>query len=368
MPCGKMIFHYPGPLPERPDTGEKLRPPAMRSAFAANGWDVSEISGDRAERWRRWHALAPRLREFAFVYSENSHLPLRLTEPDHLPRWPSPDFALFRFARRAGVPVGVFVRDCYWRYADFRREVGWAKYLAALPFYQEEMRLYAREAARLFVPSPEFASALPAFARAKTCPLPPGGLPLQPSLAASGPVGSPLRVAYCGGVLPPRYGLADLFRELADFTPTELRLDLIARPEDWKKVASLYTLPAGCTVHQASGEPARQLLAAGDIGILWYDDHPYRRLALPIKLFEALALELPQIAKSGTAAGDFLAQTGAGWALEPAPGRLAAFLRRLRAEPELLTQARRQVQAVRGEHTWAARARTAAAQLTGIAP
>jgi glycosyltransferase involved in cell wall biosynthesis len=359
----QMIFHYPGPFHAVMDNGERKRPRMMCEAFRALGHEVIPVVGTWAERAAQVARLAQDsgLRP-ACCYSENSHLPLRLVGERHLPRWPSPDVALCHLLHRRGIPHGVYYRDMYWRYADFRRQVGWGKYALAWPFYHEELRLYRACGMQVFVPSAEFAAETPVIPPERLHPLPPGETahPLPPVTAAP-----PLKLIYVGGATPPRYDLTPLFDHLAAVTHLPLHLDLVTPAGPWAACRDAYRLPPNVTVRHAAGAELAPLLTAADLALLWYDPHPYRRLALPVKLYEALGFGLPVISFGDNPVSRFVTAHRAGWVAEATAGE--AFWTTLLADLPALAAAKERVRVLRQEHTWEARARTAAAILLGQA-
>ena len=75
---------------------------------------------------------------------------------------------------------------------------------------------------------------------------------------------------------------------------------------------------------------------------------------------------LPVLASTGTHVADFVAREGIGWTPEYSRDSIAKTLRELVATPSLVEEAASRVEALRGEHTWQARARQAAAMLAEV--
>src|SRR5690606_30277061 len=98
-----MLFHHPVPLTSEGRSGSSVRPRHMAQAFAANGYEVTEVVGDAAQRERAMELLAVDLdkgRQVAFAYSESHTLPMPLTEAHHLPLRPFLDYRFFSALRR----------------------------------------------------------------------------------------------------------------------------------------------------------------------------------------------------------------------------------------------------------------------------
>jgi len=357
----RILFHYPGVFHAELNSGEKKRPRRMWESFGKLGYQVETIVGTHAERAARVRAVLPHLAEFAFLYAENSTLPFRLTTANHLPRWPSPDLALFRAAAAAGLPAGVYYRDVYWKFASFAQEVGGLKRSLALPFYWEELRVYARTMRRVFVQSPEFGELLGEIPVERLEVLPPGG-DWEGEIARPPP--PPLRLLYIGSVRPPIYDVRHVFAAMAEVQELPIALDVVTRRDDWQACAHLYPLPANVHVHHVTGDALSPLLLGSHLSVQHFAADPYRRLVLPLKLFEAVSSGLPIVTGLGTATSRFVTEHGIGWTV--AQGDLAGLLRSLLVDASPLAARQARLAAIRAEHTWSARCEQVARSLARV--
>ena len=106
------------------------------------------------------------------------------------------------------------------------------------------------------------------------------------------------------GVLQDNYRL-DACLQAVSRTPGT-RVTLCVRQETWEETREHYTplLPAGrADVVHRSGSDLLPLYERADLGVLFTEPNPYWDFAVPYKLYEYLAHELPVIAVRGTQTG-----------------------------------------------------------------
>ncbi|QPL06497.1 glycosyltransferase [Actinomyces respiraculi] len=376
-----MVFHAPYPLAER-TAASRLRPVRMRRAFADLGYDVVEVTGYAAHRRRAMARAEQRLDDYerfrrtdaslppAFVYSENATIPNALTEPRHLPPHPRLDAAFFSRMRRRGLEVGVFYRDLYWRFPRFRQNIPPALDAVLRAAYLTELAQWRRAGLHVYLPSEAMAEHLPVIDAAMTHPLPPGADPLavhNPSRPALED-GGDLDLLFVG-VLGGNYRIEAICRAVEAVEGTSLTL--CTRQEEWEQARQTYEplLPAGRhDVVHASGADLEPLYGRAGLGVLLVQPHEYWDFAVPYKLYEYLAHELPVVATAGTETARIVEELGAGWVIPYDEDALAALLRDLRAHPDRLAAVRKRIRQVLPGQTWLARARRVARDLSGWAP
>ena len=365
---GLMIFHAPFPLQPDRVAASMLRPLAMRRAFADLGYRVMNVTGYAAQRRRAMTRVRAALAAGArieFVYSENATIPNALTEPRHLPVHPLLDAAFFRHCRRSGVPVGVFYRDVYWRFPRFREGINPVLEAGLQAAYRSELMAFERVGLHLFLPSQAMARHVPHVDPVRMSALPPGA----PDVAATrrdsdgwddggDEDGKELELLFVG-VLQDNYRLDACLRAVSATPGT--RVTLCVRQETWETSRDHYAplLPAGrAQVVHRSGAELEPLYRRADLGVLFTEPNPYWDFAVPYKLYEYLAHELPVIAVRGTQTGRLVEEMGIGWALSYDAGALGDLLRHLREAPEEIEAVRRRMREVLPDQTWQARART----------
>ena len=365
---GLMIFHAPFPLQPDRVAASMLRPLAMRRAFADLGYRVMNVTGYAAQRRRAMTRVRAALAAGArieFVYSENATIPNALTEPRHLPVHPLLDVAFFRHCRRSGVPVGVFYRDVYWRFPRFREGINPVLEAGLQATYRSELMAFERVGLHLFLPSQAMARHVPHVDPVRMSALPPGA----PDVAATrrdsdgwddggDEDGKELELLFVG-VLQDNYRLDACLRAVIATPGT--RVTLCVRQETWETSRDHYAplLPAGrAQVVHRSGAELEPLYRRADLGVLFTEPNPYWDFAVPYKLYEYLAHELPVIAVRGTQTGRLVEEMGIGWVLSYDAGALSDLLRHLREAPEEIEAVRRRMREVLPDQTWQARART----------
>ena len=367
-----MVFHTPFPLQSGRLAASILRPLAMRQAFTDIGYRVMEVSGYAAERrqaMRRVRAAIAAGDVPAFVDGENATIPNALTEPRHLPPHPLLDLSFFRDCQRAGAPVGIFYRDIYWRFRQFRQGINPILEAGLQATYRGELLAYRRLGIHLFLPSRAMGRHVPFLTPDRASALPPGA-----PVVEAGDVGRPVSESrdkaeldlLFVGVLQDNYRLDACLKAVSQTPGT--RVTLCVRQETWEETCEHYAplLPAGrADVVHRSGSELLPLYERADLGVLFTEPNPYWDFAVPYKLYEYLAHELPVIAVRGTQTGRLVQEMGIGWVLEYDVEALSALLRHLRETPEEIEAVRRRMRQVVPSQTWQARARQVAEELAG---
>ena len=365
-----MVFHAPFPLQPDRVAASMLRPLAMRRAFADLGYRVMDVTGYAAQRRRAMARVRAAIAAGAgieFVYSENATIPNALTEPRHLPVHPALDAAFFHHCQRSGVPVGVFYRDVYWRFPRFREGINPVLEAGLQAAYRSELMAFERVGLHLFLPSQAMARHVPHVDPVRMSALPPGA----PDVAATrrdsdgrddggDEDGKELELLFVG-VLQDNYRMDACLRAVTSTPGT--RITLCVRQETWEASRDHYgpLLPAGrAQVVHRSGAELEPLYRRADLGVLFTEPNPYWDFAVPYKLYEYLAHELPVIAVRGTQTGRLVEEMGIGWVLDYDAGALSDLLRRLRQAPGEIEAVRRRMRRVLPGQTWQARARTVA--------
>ena len=333
----------------------------MCRAFEKIGCDVVEWVGYRKTREQQFSRITGDLGGVDFIYSESSTLPLALTDPNHFPKWPNVDYRFFRKAKSQSVPVGVFYRDIYWKFSSFIKSVGLLKAISGFPFYKSELKLYAKTAEAVFVPSIEFGSYLPTILSDKIAVLPPGCDAVD---FKKKKIELPLRLIYVGSIQPPIYDLTPLFKGLSLLGDTPLMCDIITRTHDWQEYASYYNVPPNVTIAHLVGSELENRLKECHVSLLYFNDEPYRRIAQPLKLYEAIGFGLPVITQEGTSAARTIAETKFGWVIGRSSSSLASLLKRLVGNVDEVNRTAQNVWNRRHLHTWEARARKVVERLT----
>lgn len=361
-----MVFHAPYPVAAG-GTGSSARPPRMLRAFQELGFEVLDITGTGAERARRLRALRARIaagERIDFAYGESSTMPTLLTESHHLPTHPLVDLELLRLLHRTGVPTGLFYRDVYWRFPAYDRSVprlvGWG----TKTLYHAELLVMGRLLDRIYLPSTAMIPYVPHIDPASARALPPGGM-LMDAPREGGRRDGALTLLYVGNISE-YYRMHALIEAVGRVDDVEL---ILCTPEEsWQAVRGEYEDLLTDSVHvvHRRGPELEPLFAAADVCALVVEPAEYRDFAAPIKLYEYLGHGKPVLASAGTLAASTVVDAGFGWETDYGADAVAQELARLRDDPDALETTRRAVASGRAEHTWTARARQVAEDLTAL--
>ncbi len=373
----RIIFHLPLDLKQGRNktgvSGSYLRPLKMHKAFEELGYVVDTVWGRALERKSLVHKIKHNVSQgnkYDFIYSESSTMPTLLTEPNHLPISPYIDFGFFRWAKKNGIPVGLFYRDIHWRFEHYKKQVNCFKRCVSLPFYYLDLILYKLTVDYLFLPNIAMANEIPInWPANRVFALPPGGELLTPDnlLQRVSRLNIPLRLVYVGGIKPPVYDMSIVLKGLERFGPEEYQLTICCREKDWHNCWGQYNLPSNQIVHivHKHGEALRNLYLNSDIALLLFEPFSYWDFALPLKLFEAISYEVPVLASAGTAVGEFVEKEGVGWVIKPDLDNFQRWLNYILEHPEEIEKKRQIVRERAVYHTWQERAKTVARILSG---
>ena len=374
-----MIFHHPLPVTSEGRSGSQIRPYRMLQAFKALGYEVWEVTGHAAERKQAMARIKQRVSQgldVAFCYSELSTMPTPLTEKHHIPLHPFLDPLFFRWLNRQTIPCGLFLRDIYWRFQLYRDAVPWFKRAITVPFYWYDVHWVRHTVDHIFVPSLSFDTYLSIQTYTKGfSTLHPGCDPPRLGVPGDHPPGgsgrSPrsrsktIHMLYVGGVMPPLYDLTPLFEMLARSQP--IHVTLCCREEEWVLAQSHYgdLIPGNRlrVVHRRGGA-VQTLYEKADLFVLWRRHHEYLDLAMPVKLFESMGHRVPIVTLkgSGLELTRFIERESVGWVV-PSSDALVSLVSAIQADPSMLEEKRRRMEANIGRHTWRERARQVAATL-----
>lgn len=365
----KCIFHLPfTPKPDIRPSGTNIRPPKMLAGFKEAGYEVFEIVGDSRQRRKRISEAKRLIRsgvKFDFLYGESETNPMLVTDPDHIPRFFSLDFAFFRFCRESGIPVGVFYRDANWCASDYSRLRKGALARIMILLHRYDLWQYSRSIDVLFVPSVEFAALIaPYVGDISFVPLPSGCESVLGADAREEGDGR-LRLLYVGGIsVGEAYDLTDLLKAVSG--RADVVLDLCVRDYDWSNVEKYYSsyLADNVRVVHASGSALGPLYERADVGMLLYRPSEYRDLSMPVKLFEYLGMGAPIVTARDTAAGSFVEESQCGWTIEPSAGSLSELLDSLVHNPSDIDKKRANCLRAQSRNTWKARAEKVARTLS----
>ncbi len=363
-----MIFHFPGVL----DAGgnpvaSQIRPAKMLAAFQALGYDVYAVLGTVAQRARLIDGVVREIKagkRFEFLYSENHSLPTLLTTDSRLPLHLRLDYRLFSIADKAAVPLGVFYRDIYWRFPEYRNRLGWAKTLYLKFFLYLDLWTYIKRFDAMFVPSLAMLELFPRRFRPRNAvALPPGA----DAECVSCPrySGGQLRLLYVGGI-GYYYDLENIWNAVLKLP--ESSLTICCRKYEWQSSEVKKWLdrdsPDNIQIVHLSGEKLEELYRRSHLLVMTVGSHSYRAFAMPFKLFEYIAHRGPIICAADTAAAGFASEKGAGFAVEDSSEAIRKKLMEIIRSPEVLLPIYENLEALPASESWTERAKLVARSLS----
>lgn len=364
QPKRRMIFHTPYPLNPEATSASGIRPVQMRRAFESIGYEVYEVTGTSKQRVKAIASLKRQIREgnsFDFVYSESSTMPTAMTEPHHLPLRPRFDLSFLKFCRDHGIPTGLFYRDIYWNQPAYLETVKPIVAVGTRFLYRSDLKRYRSAVSRVYLPSMRMAEEVPHIDRSRCAALPPGT-----KLVDHGEPESETSMFYVGA-LGQYYRLHEAVRAFQ--TVPSGSLTLCTSEPLWRAHEAEYQplmASANVRVVHANGPALDEHYEAAALGCLFLEPIAYREFAAPMKMYEYLGHGKPIIAVEGSLAAAFVESNGIGWVLPYRAEALSELLNRIHEDPTLYTAMRERVLVKREEHTWAARARQVAEELTAL--
>lgn len=348
-----MILHYPGPLFTETDTGEKKRPKKMLIAFQDLGYDVILLAGHYQDRYSQYQKIKNNIKEFAFIYSENSNLPLSTTGTSRFPNFRSVDFQIFKLAKEASVPRGVFIRDIFWLLKETVNDKSILKRMLGKFLFEQEIRHYYKNSSAIFVPSDVFKSYLPESNFKNFHLLPPGAEKIE--FEKKSPNG-PIKIIYVGSCKPPVYQVLNGFQSI--LKAPNIHLTIVTRPNEHEHLRSVLgqDLP-NFNILSASDQPLSKILQSQDIGLACIDQNEYWDLAMPLKIFDYIGHQLPILTYQNGETANLVKKNNLGWAIENVKA-LVSTLNNITITDIL--QKSISVKNYQNQNTWLERAKTVA--------
>lgn len=346
---GKVLMHinYPFP-PERRLSGSRVRPYYMCKAFCDIGYEVEVVAGTLWERGRHAYELvrSGRVVEFSFCYAEPSTYPLN----------PFIDYTFYLALKTRRIPIGLFYRDAYWKFANWFPYHGLKKWLLLFRYWSD-MLFLPRAVSAFFFPSQTMASHF-RFNKPKFV-LPPGGyIAYESKMARFSPKAE--RAVYVGGI-ELRYGV-DLLLDAFSLINRECQFDLelVCREDEyiaWRALFEKYIGAEWLHIHHLWGENLGQVYHRSDMALIPLRKNVYNDMAMPVKLFEYLSYGLPIVTTNCTEVADFVQRNRIGIVVQDNPLSLAEGVLRLVRDQDLYRELERNVrQTLENGNLWTDRA------------
>lgn len=325
-----VLLYYPFQLADNANSGSKLRPKKIHSAFIewgeTNGVEILLLSGHSKERetlFSEWKSDG-KLDDLLFCYMENQTIPFWLTDPKHIPQKPFIDSKVMKFLKSKNIPVGVFYRDVYWKFDELYPLKG-IKKIIMQSIYKQEEKFYGKYCDVIFLPSDAMGKYVNIPKRMVA--LPPGGTPMDIQIETDLTVG-PSRGLYVGGINNEDYGLFLLLDalEIANKHTMVCNLTVVCREEEYnhlpdekkKRLSDLHI-----TIKHISGNALNELYKGMDFAFIPRYKSTYNDFSVPVKLVEYLSNGLPVVATHCEAQRDIIESDQYGLICEDNPASMA---------------------------------------------
>jgi len=355
----RIIFYYPAPFNRNASSASGIRPVKMYDAFVEAGYIVDKIVGYSKDRLLCFRKIRNNVNNgirYEFVYGESTTMPTELSDPKHIPIHPFLDFRFFKFCRRNDISIGIFYRDIYWRFPEYKEKVSTVKRHIALFFYYFDLIQYRRYLNTLFLPSVNMSKYIP-FTKEKQIfhDLPPGhDCDLTDELV----VDNPLKLIYVGGI-GSLNRLHMLFESLID--NKNIKLTVCTRKNEWTAVMNDYvniSLSNNIAIEHQSGDSLKLLYNDANLALLFMPIDDYKSFAVPFKLYEYIGYCLPIITSKGTFAGNIVEKLNIGWNIEYSKDSFENLLKYLSENLWEVKEKFENIRKIQHLHSWYQRVKT----------
>jgi glycosyltransferase involved in cell wall biosynthesis len=356
------IFHIPFKIDEDWPSASQIRPIRMLNAFKSIGYNVDIVMGYGKERKNNIQKIKDKIRsgvKYDFMYSESSTEPTLLTEKNHIPKFPFLDFGFFNFCRNNGINIGLFYRDVYWKFDEYKLTVSFIKRIIACMFYKYDLFRYKRLLNTLYLPSLKMYDYVPMDFKGKVEELPPAAEKDKICLDNHNVLiekRKNLNIFYVGG-LNYLYNLEYLFDVVSE--NKNLNLTVCCREKEWTAEKGKYEkyLNDRIKVIHESGDGLIPYFKQADLFSIFVEPQEYREFAMPVKLFDYLTYGKPIIATSGTGVGEFIDKNNVGWSVGYSKEELRKKLMYIIENPKVYIEKVNSIKNIIQDNTWEARAR-----------
>lgn len=357
------IFHIPNHLDSSRASASQIRPLKMIEAFRNIGYEVDIVQGYGTERKQAIKKIKDKIKNgviYDFLYAESSTMPTLLTEKNHLPTHPFLDYSFFSFVRKHGIKIGLFYRDIYWKFDEYRQNVKGLYYLVAIFMYRYDLKMYKKMVNKLYLPTESMYKYLKSEIPSYIVDVLPPGCERRIIEKKSN---KHITLLYVGGI-GNQYRIHKILEVVSKMKSVTFLL--CCRKSEWEKEKKEYEqyLSDNIEIYHKSGEELEALYKRADIGMVYFEPDLYREFAMPYKIFEYLGHGIPMIASSHTAVGEFVKNERIGWTIDYNAAELEKLLLNLRnALDEILQKSKNCEEAIH-RHTWEERARKVQEELS----
>ncbi|WP_078431852.1 glycosyltransferase [Metabacillus halosaccharovorans] len=315
-----IIVYFPYELQENPKSGSGVRPKKIVEAFKKyceeENLELVLISGTTSERQNKIEQYKARdeYDKALFCYMENSTMPYWFTDPDRKPRNIKIDSGFWNVLKQKNIPISLFYRDVYWQFDDMYVPPKGIKFLRYLmrQVYKQELKTYQKYVDVLYLPSLEMNKYV--GWQGNVSELPPGMEKVDIS-RKNMKLEKPYQAVFVGGISD-QVGMLMLLEAFKVLNENEhtINLELVCRENEYNNYDAMqkYEQYSWLKVSHLSGQQLVEVYDRSHVALIPREKNAYHDFAVPVKLFEYLAYNLPVVATDCDAQARLLTEEGFG--------------------------------------------------------
>ena len=282
-------------------------------------------------------------------------MPTLLTEKNHMPLYPFLDFGFMKYIKKRGIKIGLFYRDIYWKFPEYRKTVTGIKYKTAVLMYRYDLKKYRKLLDRFYIPTKRMYQYLEKEIPAGMIDILPSGCEYDKSKWEEQKNNS-LTLLYVGG-LGGQYRIHKVLETVSELP--EIELIVCCRENEWEQEKENYERFLQKNIHicHEKGGGLDKLYKIADIGLAYFEFDRYMEIAMPYKVFEYLGHGIPMISSDKLAVGDFVKEKNVGWTIPYDAACLHKLLQKLLNNQKEVSQKKIQSRILAAKNTWINRAK-----------
>lgn len=339
-------------------SGSQVRPQKMWKAFLDAGYEVYLLKGNDSRSGKK--VRKKRVRELKRWLKQNRP-DFCYIEPTTRPIMYRFDIRLLREIYRREIPMGFFVRDCYYKFSPIkvpgrlgRLKATYYKYL----YHRTERILRLMDI--VYFPTMDMAELFPAYANKKA--LPPAGEALVPAKHERSNIS-----IYVGGLASVYYGAKLLLDSFSILNSGDKRypLVLICRKEEFAALEHPAKTAPWLEVHHVSGKELEPFYKKADLALLPRSRDTYNDITISVKLFEYMSFGLPVVGVKTKATAQIIERHKMGILIDAKAEDFSQAIRRVLDDEQKYNEFRKNAEkAIFAGNLWIDRARQIAMDLT----
>lgn len=357
-----IIFSHFAQIESHRHSARPMRVRAMRDAFRKVGRCFTMMGPNdiTLKKLDYLNFLVSKNIPIKLVYEESLSAPASLDSPKSTAR-----VSLRRLIVKNNLPYYVFFRDIYQAYPVYETLVK-DQALQRFKVLREEAIDMMKSACKIYTPSEGFIyemfvrGMLPQTDKMMLDVLPPAINSASHILNGDYVSGSNevIKIVYSGG-MGEFYDFSNFLKAMSLCKTLPIEFHLYIKRSELERSRHIY----GHEVDNASNIKIHtgSLLAINmqfDLGMSLFDNDEYRKMAVPVKVFDYASLNLPQIVGTNNEACKIVSQYDIGFTLENSVEEIVKFLIKISENRKILQSKQANIEKFRGENCWENRVAT----------